>query len=91
MSLTHPPWWDPHSDQPFKLDRLQKSRFQGANLNEYLQTGLSAAALSPVIAWRYAASAAVKPPPSTDFVGLELAEPLCLRHFHTAVSGLPAV
>ncbi len=91
MKPEHPSWWDPHSDQPFKLGQSQKPRFQGANLNEYLQTGLSAAALSPVIAWRYAASAAVKPPPSTDFVGLELAEPLCLRHFHTAVSGLPAV
>ncbi|HJP06992.1 MAG TPA: hypothetical protein QF882_06020 [Arenicellales bacterium] len=70
MKPEHPSWWDPHSDQPFKLDRSQKSRFQGANLGEYLRTGLSAAALSPVIAWRYAGSAAVKPPPLTEFVGL---------------------
>ena len=70
MSMIHPPWWDSHSDQPFKLGQSQKPRFQGANLNEYLRTGLSAVALSPIIAWRYAGSVAVKPPPLTDFVGL---------------------
>jgi hypothetical protein len=70
MKPEHPSWWDPHSDQPFKLGQSHKPRFQGANLNQYLQTGLSAAALSPVIAWCYAGSVAVKPAPLTDFVGL---------------------
>ncbi|MBU05914.1 MAG: hypothetical protein CL877_08210 [Dehalococcoidales bacterium] len=70
MKPAHPSWWDPHSNQPFKLDRSQKSRFHAANLNEYLRTGISTATLLPVIAYRYATSTASKPPPLTEFVGL---------------------
>ena len=54
MTIEHPAWWDPHSDQPFKLSRQQKPRITAANLIELLRTGLSTAVLLPAIAWCYA-------------------------------------
>ena len=39
MTIEHPAWWDPHSDQPFKLSRQQKPRITSANLIELLRTG----------------------------------------------------
>jgi len=70
MSLTHPPWWDRHSDQPFKLKRSQKPRLRGANLLEYGRTGITAATLWPAIAWHYAMPVQTRPPLISDFVGL---------------------
>ena len=49
----HPSWWDPYSSQPYKLDKGQKPRISWSNILEYTRIGLSAGALSPLIAWRY--------------------------------------
>ena len=54
MTIAHPAWRDPHSDQPFKLSRQQKPRITSANLIELLRTGLSTTILLPAIAWCYA-------------------------------------
>ncbi len=70
MSMTHPPWWDSHSDQPFKLERSQKPRLRGANLLEYGRTGITAATLWPAIAWHYAMPVRTRHPPVSEFVGL---------------------
>ena len=70
MKPEHPSWWDPHSDQPFKLDRSQKPRMKADNLNEYLRTALTAIGSIPAVAWHYACSQKHSPPPPTDFIGL---------------------
>ena len=70
MKPEHPSSWDPHSDQPFKLDRSQKPRFKANNLNEYLRTALTTIGSIPAVAWHYACSQKHSPPPPTDFIGL---------------------
>jgi hypothetical protein len=71
MTIEHPAWWDPHSDQPFKLSRQQKPRITAANLIELLRTGLSTAVLLPAIAWCYATQKRrLEPPAIKEFAGL---------------------
>jgi hypothetical protein len=70
MKPEHPSWWDPHSDQPFKLDRSQKPRLRAANLNEYLRTALTAMGSVPAIAWHYFRSQKMTQPPPAEFIGL---------------------
>jgi len=71
MTIEHPSWWDPHSDQPFKLSRQQKPRITSANLIELLRTGLSATVLIPAIAWCYATQKRYsKLPAIEEFAGL---------------------
>ena len=70
MRPEHPSWWDRHSDQPYKLDPVQKPRLESANLLEYARTGLTALALCPMIAWRYGTLAKSEPVAAKDFVGL---------------------
>tara|TARA_B100001123_G_C15292168_1_gene1017854 strand:+ start:1151 stop:2236 length:1086 start_codon:yes stop_codon:yes gene_type:complete len=70
MTLKHPEWWDSNSNQPYKLQSIEKHRFGLNNLREYSLTALTALLLSPFIAWRYAK---IKPKPITqtkDFMGL---------------------
>ena len=70
MKPDHPSWWDPYSDQPYKLPRQEKSRLETDKLLEYLRTGLTAALASPLIAWNYAFPGRTQSPRLTDFVGL---------------------
>ncbi|HCV21690.1 MAG TPA: hypothetical protein DF863_09580 [Gammaproteobacteria bacterium] len=71
MSIEHPDWCDSHSDQPYRLKDGDKSRVRSANLLEYARTGLTALALSPLIAWRYATlHSNHQRAAATDFVGL---------------------
>ena len=71
MTIEHPSWWDPHSDQPFKLSPQEKPRITSANLIELLRTGLSTAILLPAIAWYYATlKRPSKLPHIKGFVGL---------------------
>ena len=71
MTIEHPSWWDPHSDQPYKLSRQQKPRITSANLIEFLRTGLSTTVLLPAIAWCYATQKRhSEPPPIKEFAGL---------------------
>jgi len=69
----HPSWWDPRSNQPYKLDAGSKPRASTGNLLEYLKTAATAFGLSPRLAWRFAAA---KPCPvdipATRFVGLSI-------------------
>jgi len=69
----HPSWWDPYSNQPYKLAAGSKPRSSAANLAEYLKTAATALALSPSLAWRFAA-ARPRPAvvPATRFVGLSV-------------------
>ena len=71
MNIEHPAWWDSHSDQPYRLKDGDKPRVRSANLLEYARTGLTALALSPLIAWRYATlHSNHQRAAATDFVGL---------------------
>jgi len=85
MSLEHPSWWDPHSDQPFKLARSEKRRLKAANLNEYLRTALCALGSMPTIAWHYARPKRTAPLNPRDFVGLGISPD---HGSHQAVSDL---
>jgi len=70
MKPEHPPWWDPHSDQPFKLDRSQKPRLKADNLSEYLRTALTALGSIPAITWHYSRPQKHIRPSPVDFIGL---------------------
>jgi len=69
----HPSWWDPYSNQPHKLSGRSKPRLSVANLREYAAVAGTALALSPAIAWRYAAARpAPCEIPAQRFAGLSL-------------------
>ncbi|HEC12739.1 MAG TPA: hypothetical protein ENI80_05745 [Acidiferrobacteraceae bacterium] len=52
-SRSNKQWWDPHSDQPYRITPAQKHRLAPAALGEYAITLLTALSLSPAIGWRY--------------------------------------
>ena len=85
MSIEHPSWWDPHSDQPYKLARSEKPRLKTANLNEYLRTAFCTLGSLPAIAWHYARPKRIAPPTPSDFVGLGVSPD---HGSHQAVSDL---
>ena len=88
MTIEHPAWWDPHSDQPFKLSRQQKPRITAANLIELLRTGLSTTVLLPAIAWCYATQKRYsKLPAIKEFAGLGISPE---RGNHNAIVELVA-
>lgn len=69
----HPPWWDPYSDQPYRLPAESKPRLSAANLREYLAIAGTLLAVSPRLAWHYAtARAAPSSVPAERFVGLSV-------------------
>jgi hypothetical protein len=69
----HPDWWDPYSNQPYRLSGESKPRLSGANLAEYLKVMATALTASPRVLWHFAAARAV--PASRragQFVGLSV-------------------
>jgi hypothetical protein len=69
----HPDWWDPYSNQPYKLSGDSKPRSSGANLAEYLKVAGTALAASPGLAWRFAtARTAPSSRRAPEFVGLSV-------------------
>ena len=70
MKPDQPSWWDPHSDQPYKLPKGEKPRTTSAQIYEYLKTALTALVASPGLAWRYAFPGPKNYPKAIDFVGL---------------------
>ncbi len=66
-------WWDPYSDQPYKLAAGEKPRAGLANLREYMTIAATCLGLAPVVALRYAS---LKPGASDldprAFVGLSV-------------------
>ena len=70
MSPEHPRWWDPDSDQPYKLPKDKKPRFRADNLIEYTKTAATALTMSPIVGWHYASLKRSTPPDLSDFVGL---------------------
>lgn len=69
----HPHWWDPYSNQPYKLTGEGKPRLSAANVTEYLKVAGTALAAAPRVAWRYAGA---RPAPSRqqagEFIGLSI-------------------
>ena len=70
MKPDHPSWWDPFSDQPYKLPKEKKPRLSPEQLFEYIKTALTALMVSPALAWRYAFPGPKNSPKAIDFVGL---------------------
>lgn len=69
----HPDWWDPYSNQPYKLSREGKPRLSRANILEYLKVAGTALIASPRLGWRFAGAAASPcPRPAAQFVGLSI-------------------
>lgn len=71
MSPGHPSWWDPYSNQPYKLSKESKPRLAAGNLAEYLKIAGTLLVASPRLLWQFAAA---RPLPNArsaaDFVGL---------------------
>jgi hypothetical protein len=75
MTLEHPNWWDPNSDQPYRLASGQKRNVTFSHLMEYGKTVLTALAICPFALIRLYTSAATAPPPQpADFVGLGISK-----------------
>ena len=71
MTPEHPHWWDPHSDQPYRLAPIQKRRATFSHHLEYGKTALTGFAILPFALTCLFKTAKAKPPPQpTDFVGL---------------------
>lgn len=70
MKPDYPSWWDPFSDQPYKLPEEKKPRLSRGQLSEYLKTALTALMVSPALAWRYGFPGKKTAPKLRDFVGL---------------------
>ncbi|MDZ7842521.1 MAG: hypothetical protein U5R46_17115 [Gammaproteobacteria bacterium] len=69
----HPHWWDPYSNQPYRLSGKRKPRRSAASLAEYLKVAGTALAVSPRLLWRYAtARAAPTDRPAPAFIGLSI-------------------
>ncbi len=66
-------WWDPYSDQPYKLPAAEKPRAGLANLREYMTIAATCLGLAPAVLARYLA---LKPRPAAiaadSFVGLSV-------------------
>ena len=73
MTPEHPHWWDPHSDQPYRLAPIQKRRATFSHHLEYGKTALTGFAILPFALACLFKTAEAKPPPQpADFVGLGL-------------------
>lgn len=69
----HPSWWDPYSNQPYRLGGDRKPRLTAANVVEYFKVAATALAASPTLARRFAgARASPSGRPATGFVGLSI-------------------
>jgi len=66
-----PPWWDPYSDQPYRLSGAHKQRLARPVLQEYLYTAATAVGALPALGWNYLAWRPQSTrPPANRFVGL---------------------
>ncbi|MGA8260146.1 MAG: hypothetical protein WB783_08045 [Arenicellales bacterium] len=66
-----PSWWDPYSNQPYRLSRQAKNRLAAGNLVEYLKIAATLLVASPRLLRRFAAlRPAPSDQPSSRFVGL---------------------
>ncbi|MBS1269219.1 MAG: hypothetical protein MAG794_00167 [Gammaproteobacteria bacterium] len=69
----YPSWWDPYSNQPYKLANDGKPRLTASNTVEYLKVAATALAISPRLLWRFARTKATPcSRPATQFVGLSI-------------------
>jgi hypothetical protein len=67
----HPSWWDPYSNQPYKLSGQSKPRLTAANLAEYCKIAATALAAAPALAARFARTRPLAAEaPASRFVGL---------------------
>lgn len=68
-----PSWWDPHSNQPYKLPAGEKPRATAANLAEYLKVAATTLLAAPPLLWKYSTArpGALQPEPKR-FVGLSV-------------------
>ncbi len=73
MSEPDTSWWDPYSDQPYKLPSGRKPHHGLDNVREYLLIAATTLAMAPAVAWRYArpGARADRPQPES-FVGLSV-------------------
>ena len=86
MTPEHPNWWDPHSDQPFRLAPSQKRRATFSHLLEYGKTALMGFAILPFALVGLVRTAATKlPPQPADFVGLGISSDLRSRVWFLSV------
>lgn len=53
MTRNDTSWWDPYSNQPYRLAPDQRPAFGGAGVAEYLRVAATAALLSPLLIWRF--------------------------------------
>lgn len=68
-----PAWWDPYSNQPYKLPAGEKPRMTADNLAEYFKVAVTALLASPLLLWKYALARPVGAPPDAKrFIGLSL-------------------
>ena len=78
MTPEHPHWWDPHSDQPYRLAPSHKQRATFSHLMEYGKTALTGFAIFPFALARLFRTATAKPPPQpADFIGLGISNDRC--------------
>ncbi len=71
MTPEHPDWWDPHSDQPYRLAPSQKRRATASHLLEYGKTALTGIAILPFALAHLCRTSTMRPlPQPADFVGL---------------------
>lgn len=69
----HPSWWDPYSNQPYKLSGDRKPRLSAANIIEYCKVGATALAAAPALARRFAGTRVMPAEHSAGrFVGLSI-------------------
>ncbi len=53
MSEKSPSWWDPYSNQPYKLSAEDKTRSGRPLIQEYLKILATALGMAPAVLWRY--------------------------------------
>ena len=78
MTHEHPNWWDPHSDQPYRLASTQKRRATFSHFMEYGKTALTGFAILPfAVAHLFKAATKISNPDPADFVGLGISNDHC--------------
>ena len=78
MTPEHPHWWDPNSDQPYRLVPSQKQLATFSHLLEYGKTALMGLSILPFALARLFKTAATIPPPQpADFIGLGISSDRC--------------
>jgi len=78
----YPGWWDPWSNQPRRLARLDKPRLNGTTGLEYLKILSTALLQLPRLGIRYLRLAPAEPPSADTFIGLSISPDM---RFNTAL------